>query len=106
MSEHTPPPSSQAEGAESAARRLNVSGGGGGEEDEEHWLVSTSTRSRESTPGKSLRWVGGSVSIEIPEYENMKSCSDKLSLITQNDATDSRYTCSVFQTRPMFTAMS
>ena len=61
MSEHTPPPS-QPEGAESAARRLNVSGGGGGgEEDEEHWLVSTSTRSRESTPGKSLRWVGGSV---------------------------------------------
>ena len=77
MSEHTPPPS-QPEGAESAARRLNVSGGGGGgEEDEEHWLVSTSTRSRESTPGKSLRWVGGSVLIEIPEYENVKSCGDK-----------------------------
>ena len=66
MSEHTPPPSQQPEGAESG-------GGGGGEEDEEHWLVSTSTRSRESTPGKSLRWVGGSVLIEIPEYENMKS---------------------------------
>ena len=90
MSEHTPPPSQQAEGAESAARRLNVSGGGGGgEEDEEHWLVSTSTRSRESTPGKSLRWVGGSVSIEIPEYENVKSCGYKLSLITQSNATDS-----------------
>ena len=39
------------------SRRLNVSG----EDDEEHWLtstrtpVSTSNRSRESTPGKSLR---------------------------------------------------
>ena len=69
MSEHTPPPS-QPEGADGAARRLNVSGGGG-EEDEEHWLVSTSTRSRESTPGKSLRLVGGSVLIEIPEYEKL-----------------------------------
>ena len=87
MSEHTPPPS-QPEGADGAARRLNVSGGGG-EEDEEHWLVSTSTRSRESTPGKSLRWVGVSVLIGLPEYENMKSCSDKLSLITQSNATDS-----------------
>merc|ERR1719367_1055908 len=49
MSEHTPPQSDNAD----AARRLNVSGEA---DDKEHWLVSTSTRSRESTPGKSLRF--------------------------------------------------
>jgi hypothetical protein len=50
MSEHTPPASGEVKGV-NVAQKLNLSG-----EEDEHWLVSTSTRSRESTPGKSLRF--------------------------------------------------